>query len=562
MNVVVTMLFLAVFLACGPVFRFTCAVPEAQAQTGVINATPTAFSWTASSGATYYKFELYKDRVLGKLVVGASGRAALPYWYNASQQSGASAGFDVNCTAGVCTLPWTAITDGVSLDLQNPSTTANTGPGSYEWVVTPWAAGPGEQTSATFYLQGGTNPPPATPFLYCPGDVMPASPGSRAGVCNVSTSNPVFRWTDTASAQNDVYELYYGPNTAAITDYFHAYLLRNSTDMLAGPSLSSYPTYQLYCGQGACTTAVGTAALSNSIALTPGTYRWYLRGINRDATGSLQFTGTWANGTFILDPRTLGPPSGLKVNIENGENYYPRLEWQAGTSASWYNVEVTARPLLSAAFSTQSAWLPAIRLCDGAGNCRATLDMVSQTFKYGVVPSAITWKLTPFNAEYVSTYATLSRSSVFNGTKKGPLTPAALAPIPSGNVTSYQWKASKAGGNATYSEIYIFRYPFTSPFTWLYHEYLPIESWFYPPATESTNTLGFTFGGPAVRCADQDAESWLCTATIPDSNMTKGDATDTSWGKGVYGWAVRLVNPVGYNNGTGLPQWGINYFSR
>ncbi len=539
---------------------------NAYAQSDVILTTqPTSYSWTASEGATYYKFELYKDRVLGQLVTGTSGHTNLPYWYNASRTGSVVADYDVDCSTnpGTCTLPWMAITNNATVDLSTVSSAAHTGPGTYEWVITPWAAGPGTPVSSTFYLNNGTNPPPPKPTLFCPGQIMPTDViYGRAGACNITSSNPTFRWNDVANGANDAYEIYYGPITSSIANYFHAYILRNSSVMYAGPTLSVQPVDAYGCDGTTCTAATGTTAVTSSILLSPGTYKWYLRGLNRDTSGALQFTGVWGNNTLVLSPDKLTPPANLFTNTLTNEAFYPKFQWVRGTNASWHNVELTAKPLLSAAAVTKNAWLPSARICNASLECQVGPDQVDTTFAYGVNPSAITWKVTPFNAEVTPTYTTLAQIGYYNGSPLAPTVPRANSPTTLANgIWNFSWNATTGSGSASYVEMYIFRYPFTSPFTWLYHEYMPIDPSNYPPTSGAGTRKGVLFSGPAARCTPI-TPNWACSALVPDANMTKGDATDTNWGHGVYGWAIRAVNPIGYNPGTGLEQWGIGYFSK
>ncbi len=541
--------------------------PGAWAQGGVVlTAQPTFYRWTASPGATYYKFELYKDRVLGQLVAGTSGHATLPYWYNASQPGMSAANYDVDCSTspGTCTLSWGVITNNANVDLSAYSDTAHTGPGTYEWVVTPWAAGPGTAVSDTFYLNVGTNPPPPKPELYCPGQIMPSDiPYGRAGACNITSSNPTFRWQDVTQGPNDVYELYYGPITSSISDYFHAYIMRNASRMYAGPSLLYEPVGAWRCDGNVCTAATGTANVTSSILLSPGTYKWYLRGLNRDAAGALQYTGVWGNGTVVLDPSLLGYPQGLSTYGPTSEAFYPKFQWIHQSNASWHNVELTAKPLLSSAAVTKNVWLPTALICDPSNLCQLQPAQIDASFAYGINPAGFTWKVTPFNAEYTSTYAKMAQSMVYNGSRSLPGVPRANTPSSSsGGWRTFSWNASLASGSASYVEMYIFRYPFPSPFTWVYHEYFPIEPTNgYLATTGAGNPKGVNFGGPAASCSRSDP-NWVCSVQVSEANMTKGDATDTVWGPGVFGWAVRAVNPIGYNKGSGLDQWGIGYFSR
>lgn len=558
---------LVLLMVAAGLFLSPEAVKEAAAQSGVVLTTqPYSYSWTASPGATYYKFEFYKDRVLGQLVAGTSGRTTLPYWYNASQPGVSPVGYDVDCstTPGTCTLPWGAITNNGTVDLSTYSATAYTGPGTYEWVVTPWAAGPGTPVSDTFYLLAGTNPPPAKPALYCPGQTMPSDTAyGRAGACNITSSNPTFRWQDVASGANDAYEIYYGPISSSINDYFHAYILRNASRMYAGSSLLYEPVGAWGCDGSTCSAATGTANVTSSILLSPGTYKWYLRGLNRDAAGALQYTGVWGNGTMVLDPFPQEYPQAMGTNTPTREAFYPILQWVRRTNASWHNVELTARPLLSATAVTKNVWLPSVLTCAASYLCQIRPAQIDSSFSYGINPAGFTWKLYPFNAEHKSTYASLVQTSVFNGSRSVPGVPRANAPaVSSGGWWTFSWNASMNSGSASYVEMYIFRYPFTSPFTWLYHEYFPIApSSDYLATSGGENLKGVFFGGAPATCTRADP-NWICSARVPEANLTRGDATDTTWGQGVFGWAVRAVNPVGYNAGTGLDQWGVGYFSR
>lgn len=529
---------------------------------GVVTAAPAAFTWSAAAGATYYRFQLYKDRVLGQLVAGTSGRAILPYWYNASQSGGSATGYDVDCTTtpGTCSLPWTAITDGQTVDLTTASPTAHTGPGSYQWTVTPWAAGQGETASASFYLNVGANPPPATPTLYCPGRTMPSTvPYGRADACNVTTSSPRFGWSDTATGADDFYEIYYGPVSKPVSAYFHGYLLRNASYMYAGPSLAYLPLLTKNSDGTFYNATTGTISVTSSILASTGKYAWYVRGINKDAAGAYQFTGTWGNGTFYVSPGRVGPPANLTLAVTRGEAFYPRFNWVAAQNSSWHGVEITAKPVLGATAVTKSAWFANVQVCGADSVCQVNATQVSSSFAYGINPASISWKVTPFNA---LSGAANALSTVFTGAAQKPPTPRATAPVSFGAGTgSYSWNSSLVGGNATYAEIYIVRYPFTTPFTWLYHDYLPISNASYPAATGNGVLKGVRLAGPAATCS-QSGTNWVCTAAIPDANMTKGDATDLDWRAGMYAWLVRTLNPVGYNNGTGLGQWGLGFFTK
>lgn len=552
---------------------------------GSITTAPTDITWFRSPGAVYYQFKLYKGSVAqSKVVSGTSGRGgSVAYWYNASAPGTANntvsawGGYSVDCSSdtNICSLPWTVITNGGTVDLTTVNSAAGTGTGDYYYTVTPYGAAQGNSTTGTFYLNGTTCQPKA-PTIYCPGTIM--SGGSHNGHCNVTNVSPMFKWTDTVAGQpgsdtNNLYEFAFTPAGAASSRLFDTFVLRNSTKMIMNKA--GYATYNMLntaatCASGYCNATLGTVSETNSLLSSTGKYYLYIRGYNKNSAGTFQ-AGDWANYTFWMSPLRPGRAGNLTPRgalTTNRETFYPHVKFNAPTNATWYAVDFVATPVLGSAAVTKQTWFHKSQICVSE-QCTVNATRVSNSsFYYGVKPS-FTWKVTPYSPAITGTItsgiysSTYTNTTVVTGSTKVPPVPVGHSPKSYSDVGgTYVWNSSQASGNATYADFYICKQGATvvsrdCP----YHDYIPISNSSYRATDNGGTRLSAYHGTPAATCAT-DGSNWQCTVTIADSNMSKGLDSGATWVAGKHFWGLRNLNPNGYNTGSGLSQFGIGNFTK
>ncbi len=565
---------------------------------GTVSSVPANFTWRRAPGATYYKLELYKGtEAVHDAIAGATGHSSLPSWYNASgpgnsnssnlAYSGRTA-FDVDCSTdtNVCSLPMSVVTNGISASALTASLTSSA-LGDYFWRVTPFGAGMGISNSSTFYLNG-TNAPPQAPTVSCPhppDSSPPSATSSRPGRCNVTSASPLWGWSDTARGPNDGYEIGIGPNSASLTSYFRAFILRNSTKMINYYTGALAPTYSNAsrgnnsgpCIKGYCNASFGSTSISGSILTNTGMHRLYIRSWSK--TSGSWLTSSWSNFTFYVAAPTLGlvanmSPSGA-LSFGGGDHgwqdrqmFFPRIAFNGVPNASWYGVSITGTPILSGSLMTATNWFPKAMICnasDAGSRPRCVVNSTSvsnSTFAYGMKPS-FTYTVYPFAPGHLSDYSNYKSSATTVGSTAVPGTPSPLSPVSySSTGGQYSWNSSLAKGNATFFEMYICRRGFTSVATQCpYHDYIPVNATGYPAANNTGIVRGVFHGTTAIKTTRSGA-SWVYTLTVPDTQMSKGADSGAPWTSGQYIWGVRGINPNGYNSGSGALQWALGNFTK
>ena len=565
---------------------------------GSVTATPTYFTWFRVPGATFYKFELFKGTdVQYALVSGTSGHPALQYWYNASGHGASNAsvpdwgGQDVDCStdANVCSLPWSAITNGATVELTTESTTANTGLGNYWWRVTPFGAGAASSNSSSFYLNG-TNAKPKAPALSCPHTpdiTKPGSASSLASRCNVTSASPSWGWPDTTNGANDGYEIAYGLASANLNSYFRGYVLRNSSkfiDYYSGVTYSLLPnatakTQTGPCADGYCNASIGNVAVSGSILLNTGKYNMYARAWAHDSNNNWLPAGDWSNFTFYVAAPTLGKvgnttPAGALTrgggvrDWKDRQMFYPRVEFNGARNASWYGVEFKASSALATTTSTFTQWFSKRQICNNSDTgarprCWVNATTVSNTTAYLGLKPSFTYTIYPYAPGRLSDYASYKKTNATIGSTIVPGTPGAISPISySSTPGTYSWNSSLSKGNSTYFEMYICKKNFTDVNTQCpYHDFLPVDGTTYAATNNTATRTSYIHGTPAVSTS-VSGNTWVYSVTINDSNMSKGADSGSPWNSGQYIWGVRGINPNGYNSGSGYGQWGLGNFTK